>query len=106
MAVLIIMVITTGTPIIATEIVVADSETKAAVTKTIKETRTAKAAVDSGIPETLTITAAQAAGQNLQEEDSEAAQVVQAVPKAVALKDNRAAEAALDKTIINKETNS
>lgn len=110
--------------IIATETTMADSETKTAVIRTTREiritkimdseTRTAvdletkaavlrilreaKITVDSEI-----LKAAQ--DQNLPVEDSETAQAAKAVA-AVVQPDNRAAEAALDKTIINKETNS
>ena len=76
--------------------VIADSETKAAVTRIIRVT---KITVDSG---TRTAAAKVAADQNLPAVDSETVPVAKAVVPA----DNRAAEAALDKTIINKKTNS
>ena len=76
--------------------VIADSEIKAVVARIIKVTKTT---VDS---ETKTAAVKTAADQNLPAVDSETAQAA----KAVAQTDNRVAEAALDKTIINKETNS
>jgi hypothetical protein len=76
--------------------VIADSETKAAVTRIIRVT---KITVDSG---TKTAAAKVVADQNLPAVDSETAPAAKALVQA----DNRAAVAALDKTIINKKTNS
>ncbi|CAD0225326.1 protein of unknown function [Chryseobacterium sp. JV274] len=76
--------------------VTADSETKAAVTRIV---RVPKITVDS---ETKTAAAKTAPDQNLPAVGSETVPAA----KAVVQTDNRAAEAALDKTIINKETNS
>jgi hypothetical protein len=76
--------------------VIADSETKAAVTRIIRVT---KITVDSG---TRTAAAKAAEDQNLPAVDSETAPAAKALVQA----DNRVAEAALDKTIINKKTNS
>jgi len=76
--------------------VIADSETKAVVTRIIRVT---KITVDSG---TKTAAAKAVADQNLPAVDSETAPAAKALVQA----DNRAAEAALDKTIINKKTNS
>lgn len=73
--------------------VTADSETKTMVIRTARETRIT---VDSEIPMVT------AADQNLLAVDSGIAQAAKAPVQA----DSRAAEAALDKTIINKETNS
>lgn len=75
---------------------IADSKIKAAVTRI---TRVTKITVDSG---TKTAAAKTVADQNLPAVDSETAPAAKALVQA----DNRAAEAALDKTIINKETNS
>lgn len=103
----------------AEEIIIVDSETKVMVTKTTKETkaaadseiravvlrevRTTKALVDL---ETLKAVAIAPADQNLQiAVDLEIAQA----PKVAVLAlqpDRTAAAEALDKTIINKETNS
>lgn len=76
-----------------TPTVIADLETKAAATRVTKIT------VDSG---TRTVAAKAVADQNLPAVDSETAPAAKALVQA----DNRAAEAALDKTIINKKTNS
>jgi hypothetical protein len=118
------IIITEVSIIIAAEPTMADSETKTAVIRTTREiritkttdseTRTvvdleikaavfrilreAKITVDSEILKA-------APDQNLPVADSETAQAAKAVA-AVVQPDNRAAEAALDKTIINKETNS
>lgn len=73
--------------------VTADSETKTMVIRTARETR-----ITAG-SETPMVTAAD---QNLPAVDSG---IVQAA-KAAVQTDSRAAEAALDKTIINKKTNS
>lgn len=78
------------------EILMAGSETKTAVIRTARELRIT---ADS---ETRTVAAKTAADQNLPAVDSETAPAA----KAVVQTDNRAAEAALDKTIINKKTNS
>lgn len=94
----------------------ADSETRTAVIRTIRETRTIVGSETKamGIRTTRTTTVSEipivmadseilkAADQNLPVVDSETAQAA----KAPAPADSRAAEAALDKTIINKKTNS
>lgn len=74
----------------------ADSETKTVVTRI---TKVHKITVGS---ETKTVVVKTASDQNLPVVDSETAQAAKALVQA----DSRAAEAALDKTIINKETNS
>lgn len=82
----------------------ADSEIKTAVIRIPREARVPKTMVVSEIP-TVTVDSGilKAADQNLPAEDSE---IAQAAAKARVQADNRAAEAALDKTIINNKTNS
>jgi hypothetical protein len=82
---------------------VVDSETKTMVIRILREARVPKTTADSEIKAAADSGILKAADQNLPAADSE---TVQVAAKALVQADNRAAEAALDKTIINKETNS
>lgn len=83
----------------------ADSEIKAAVLRIPREARVHKITVDS---ETKTAAAVSEILKAVQDQSLPAAdsETVRVVPKALVQADNRAAEAALDKTIINNKTNS
>lgn len=103
-----VLTIMEAVSIMVPETTMEDSETKTVVIREIRITKTVDSETRTAVDlETKTAVAGSeilkaVQDQSLQAEDSETAQAA----KAVALQDNRAAEAALDKTIINNETNS